>query len=145
MNVTSSSPKRREPVREETPQQRFLALAAHELKTPLTTILGAAELLMEGAEQDPDARRRFLGYILTEAERAQRLAETLLHLARTGHDQREPKLAATDLVGVAREAVFRMEPLARGAGMELRVEGERAFANADHEWLTSGQEGGHAR
>ena len=78
---------------------------------------------MEDVVQDPDARHRFLCYILTEAERAQRLAETLLHLAHTGHDQREPTLEAVDLVDVAREAVFRMKPLARGAGIELRVKG----------------------
>ncbi len=58
-----------------------------------------------------------------------------MHMARTGHDQREPKLEAADLARVAREAVFRMEPLARGAGIELRVEGEQAFATVDPEWL----------
>ncbi|MDQ4043500.1 MAG: HAMP domain-containing protein, partial [Actinomycetota bacterium] len=69
-------------------QQRFLANAAHELKTPITTILGASELLLTESKDDPEVRRRFLEHILSEANRMQRLSDTLLRLARTGVDMR---------------------------------------------------------
>src|SRR4029453_10704549 len=71
-------------------QQRFLANAAHELKTPITTIIGSAGLLLTGADEDPEARRRFLEHILTEGRRMQRLSDTLLRLARIGAERREP-------------------------------------------------------
>src|SRR5919107_820578 len=53
----------------EVKQQRFLANAAHELKTPITTILGASELLLTESKDDPEVRRRFLEHILSEAHR----------------------------------------------------------------------------
>jgi signal transduction histidine kinase len=116
-------------------QQRFLANTAHELKTPITTILGASELLLTGSEDDPEVRRRFLNHILSEARRMQRLSETLLRLARTGTDLRDPNVEIIDLDGVAREAVKRIETLAESAGLTLQVKGRGKPVWADHEWL----------
>jgi signal transduction histidine kinase len=116
-------------------QQRFLANAAHELKTPITTILGASELLLTGSEDDREVRRRFLNHILSEARRMQRLSETLLRLARTGADLREPNVEVVDLNGIVREAAERMKPLAESAGIALHVEGRNGRVRADYEWL----------
>ncbi|MDP9474496.1 MAG: ATP-binding protein [Actinomycetota bacterium] len=116
-------------------QQRFLANAAHELKTPITTVLGAAELLLTEEEDDPEVRQRFLNHIHGEASRMRRLSETLLRLARTGYDLEEPDLRVLDLDGVARQAAERMEPLADSGGLTLRVEGRGGRVRADHEWL----------
>lgn len=103
-------------------QQRFLTRAAHELRTPITTIVGAAELLLTGGEEDPEARRRFLEHILSEGRRMQRLSDTLLHLARVGAERREPSLREVSPTAVARTAIERVEPLARGAGIEIALE-----------------------
>ncbi len=120
----------------EASQQRFLANAAHELKTPLTTILGASEYLLIEYEDDPETRHRLLNHIFSEALRMQRLSETLLRLARTGVDLRDPELEVVDLDGATREAAERMKPLAESAGVDLRVEGRGgACVRADHEWL----------
>ncbi|MDP9457747.1 MAG: hypothetical protein CYG60_16665 [Actinobacteria bacterium] len=116
-------------------QQRFLANAAHELKTPITTILGSSELLLTEEEDDPEVRRRFLRHINSEAERMRRLSETLLRLARTGYDLQEPDLRVLDLDGVAKEAAARMKPLAESSGVALSVKGRGGRVRADHEWL----------
>ena len=61
------------------------ALAAdisHEFKSPLTSIRGAAELLREGAADDPPARERFLGNIIEDTQRLDRLVTRLLELSR---------------------------------------------------------------
>jgi len=60
----------------------FAADVAHEFKSPLTSIRGAAELLGEGAADDPDARRRFLRNIELDVERLDRLVVRLLELSR---------------------------------------------------------------
>ncbi len=55
---------------------------AHEFKSPLTSIRGAAELLAEGADRDPEARARFLSNIGLDADRLERLITRLLELSR---------------------------------------------------------------
>jgi signal transduction histidine kinase len=106
-------------------QQRFLANAAHELKTPITTIIGSAELLLTGADEDAAARRRFLEHILSEGRRMQRLSDTLLRLARIGAARREPDLQSVDPEAVARRAAERIEPLAQSAEVELQLDVRR--------------------
>ena len=116
-------------------QQRFLANAAHELKTPITTILGASELLLDGDEENPELRHRFLRHIHSEAERMKRLSETLLGLARSGFDYREPDLEVLDPRELAMEAIERMRPLAEAAGLALHAEGAGGRVRADRGWL----------
>lgn len=61
----------------------FAKHVTHELKTPLTAIQGAAELLRDGGEELSDAEReKFLNNILTDTERASRLLNRLRELAR---------------------------------------------------------------
>jgi PAS domain S-box-containing protein len=116
-------------------QQRFLANAAHELKTPITAILGAAELLLTEKDDDPQVRERFLTHIRSEAERMQRLSETLLQLAQTGWDRRDPDIGEVELLDVASRVAERMGPLADSSYVDLTVEGDGGRARADEEWL----------
>ena len=60
----------------------FAADVAHEFKSPLTSIRGAAELLVEGADDEPDARARFLRNIELDVARLDRLVSRLLELSR---------------------------------------------------------------
>jgi two-component system, OmpR family, sensor histidine kinase ChvG len=66
---------------------RLAADISHEFKSPLTSIRGAAELLLEGAADDPAARRRFLGNILADSGRLDRLVSRLLELSRLEADE----------------------------------------------------------
>jgi two-component system sensor histidine kinase VicK len=111
-------------------QQRFLANAAHELRTPLSAITLAAELLVAKDDDDPVARR-FLKHILTGAERMRRLSDSLLKLARVGWGRREPELEPSDLREVVRAAAEIAEPLAESAGLDVTVEGSSARVVAD--------------
>ncbi|MFT5354210.1 MAG: two-component system sensor histidine kinase ChvG [Polyangiales bacterium] len=60
----------------------FAADVAHEFKSPLTSIRGAAELLSEGAADEPAAREKFLSNILLDVARLDRLVSRLLELGR---------------------------------------------------------------
>ena len=111
-------------------QQRFLARAAHQLRTPLSGIIFAAELLVTKGD-DPVARRRFLEHILTGAERMNRLSDSLLKLARVGWGTREPELEPIDLSDVVHAAAEAAKPLAESAGLDVTLEGQSTWVVAD--------------
>jgi two-component system sensor histidine kinase ChvG len=91
----------------------FSADVAHEFKSPLTAIKGAAELLGESASDDPEAQRRFLRNIELDVERLDRLVSRLLVLSRA-EASNEP-LSPVDLTSVAERVA------ARSAGVDQRV------------------------
>lgn len=75
-------------------QREFLANVSHELKTPLTSIQGFGQAILDGAVESPEARQQAAGVIVEEAGRMNRLVLDLLDLARfdagTVQLQREP-------------------------------------------------------
>ena len=112
-------------------QQRFLTNAAHELRTPISNIALAAELLSTGAGEDPETRNRFLEHILSGTHRIQRLSETLLRLARLGWEQREPEIELVKPEEVVQAAAESMRPLSESAGVSIAIEGEGRPVLAD--------------
>ena len=64
----------------------FVANVSHELKTPITSIKGFAETLLDGAAEDPDTLRQFLTIIYDESNRIQLLIEDLLILSKLEKD-----------------------------------------------------------
>ncbi len=67
-------------------RKNFVASASHELKTPLTSIIGYAETLKEGALQSREKSLRFVNRILDQAQRLEYLVSDLLKLSRLEHD-----------------------------------------------------------
>jgi two-component system OmpR family sensor kinase len=70
-------------------QRDFLANVSHELKTPLTSIQGFAQAMLDGAVADDDSRNRAAQVIYDESDRLRRLVEDLLDLARLDAGQIE--------------------------------------------------------
>lgn len=60
----------------------FVANVSHELKTPITSIKGFTETLLDGAMKDEKALSDFLSIILKESERLQSLVQDLLDLSK---------------------------------------------------------------
>lgn len=111
--------------------QEFASHASHELRTPITAIRGAAELLESEWEHMPDAdRRRFVQNIGVDAGRMQRLVTQLLELARA-ENQRQPHAAPINPVLFVRECVSRfgervqVTEAAPGAPKEVTVSEEQ--------------------
>ena len=63
-------------------RREFVANVSHELKTPVTTIKGFAETLLEGAKDDPADLERFLGIVSRQADRLADIIDDLLTLSR---------------------------------------------------------------
>ena len=63
-------------------RQEFVANVSHELRTPLSLIKGFVETLIDGAEKNPDSRRRHLQTIEKQTDRLTFLIEDLLTISR---------------------------------------------------------------
>jgi two-component system phosphate regulon sensor histidine kinase PhoR len=66
----------------ETVRRDFVANVSHELKTPVASIKGFVETLLDGAVEDPDNARRFLAIVGRQADRLASIIEDLLALSR---------------------------------------------------------------
>jgi signal transduction histidine kinase len=73
---------RTDEMRREFAEADFVSNAAHELRNPLAGISGAIEVLRDGAKDNPQARDHFLTRLAEDAERMNRLTQSLLTLAR---------------------------------------------------------------
>lgn len=62
--------------------KEFVANVSHEIKTPITSIRGFTETLLDGAAENPDDRRRFLEIVMKQARRLEAIVEDLLSLSR---------------------------------------------------------------
>jgi two-component system, OmpR family, sensor kinase len=99
-------------------QRRFVADAAHELRTPLAALQLQAQNI-EGAESLQEARER-LAPLRGGIERARRLTEQLLSLARA---QASPAGKSTlDVASLAREIIAEYLPAARAKGVDLGMD-----------------------
>ena len=77
-------------------RKEFVADVSHELKTPITSIMGYADTLLEG-EYDDETRNKFLNVISTEARRMARLVTDLLTLSRYDNKKVETDVTSFDL------------------------------------------------
>lgn len=85
-----------EHVKLDTMQKEFVADVSHELKTPITSIMGYADTLLEG-EYDKETQEKFLNVIATEARRMAKLVTDLLTLSRYDNNKKLTQKESFDL------------------------------------------------
>ncbi|WP_192035609.1 ATP-binding protein [Halomonas sp. YLGW01] len=108
-----------------TREKRFIADAAHELRTPLAVLGLHAQNARDAT--DPGDRQESLDQLQAGVERATRLVSQLLMLARLDPDQdADHPRRRVDLLGETREALAKLTPLAGEAGIELALEADEA-------------------
>lgn len=103
--------------------RQFVADASHELRTPVTTIRGYAELFRTGALEDPDELEEAMRRTEQEAVRMGSLVDDLLQLARLDQG-RIPERAPVDLVALASDAVRDALAVAPDRSITLAADGE---------------------
>jgi PAS domain S-box-containing protein len=91
-------------------EREFVDNAAHELRTPLAAITSSIERLQAGARDIPEKRDRFLGHIQNESTRLNRLASSLLVLARAQTREEEPRREPLALCALVEELTGGLEP-----------------------------------
>ncbi len=119
--------------RRERAERDFVTNAAHELRTPLQTIMGAVEVLQGGAKEKPDQRDRFLSHVERESRRLARLVRALLVLARAQTETEAPLLTTTAVKPLLSEVAAGV-PLAPAVEMDVDCE-EDLIVSADPDLL----------
>lgn len=100
----------------------FVANVSHELKTPLTSIRGYVETLLDGALEDPEHNTRFLEKIDTNVHRLNHLVMDLLSLARIEEQEHGLELVRVDLPMLVDQAKQTYGEVAAGKGIDIEVQ-----------------------
>jgi len=103
-------------------RQEFTANVTHELKTPLQSIIGSAELLENGLVK-PEDTRRFVGNIRKEATRLVSLINDIIRLSQLDENH-EPATETVELAEVAKEVVEVLTVSAAKRNIELSIDGD---------------------
>jgi len=133
----------------------FVANASHELKTPLTSIRGFAETLLEG-DPPPPLKEQFLRAIRDNSLRLQRLVEDLLDLSRLESGGWSATREEVSVAAVAEEAWAQYEDAASERDIEFEIGGDvvatadsrglvQIFRNLMENALRHTEDGGHIR
>ena len=93
----------------ESVRKQFVANVSHELNTPVTSIKGFSETLLDGAMHDPQALEHFLSIILKESDRLQELIKELLELSKVEQQDFQLNLQEIDIVPVLTDTYAMLE------------------------------------
>lgn len=117
-------------------RREFTANVSHELKTPLHSISGYAELLKNDMVKRED-QIPFAGKIYDEAQRMIRLVEDIISLSHLDEGAKDMPKEATDLYALAEKAVRSLEPEAKTAHVTLELSGTPAILTGNSQLLYS--------
>ena len=118
-------------------QRDFLANVSHELKTPLTSLIGFSQALVDGSMLSDAERTRAATIVHEESQRVLRMAQELLDLARVEAGSMSLHIGAIDLGGHLAEELEIVRPRAntRGLRLDLSVPDDIPPVAADPERL----------
>jgi two-component system OmpR family sensor kinase len=103
-------------------QRDFVANVSHELKTPLTSIQGFSQAILDGTAEDEINRHRAVQIISSEANRMSRLVDELLDLARIESGQIKMMREPVDLVQVLETCIEKFALRARENNVTLTLD-----------------------
>ena len=116
-------------------QRDFVANVSHELKTPLTSIQGFSQAMLDGAVKTGEDYRQAALIINQESQRMNRLVGEILGLAKLQNGLSSLEMRPVELAPVLSQLILAMQPQAAGAGVNLAARyeqrGDIALADAD--------------
>lgn len=101
-------------------RREFTANVSHELKTPLQSIAGAAELLKSGMVKDSD-REKFIDIIISESQRMNRIIGDIIVLSKLDSDVWMHEKENIDFVKLTRDSVESLRHTAENASVKLTL------------------------
>ena len=122
-----------EKIQAEQNRREFTANVSHELKTPLQSIIGSADLIESGLVK-PEDMPRFIGHIKTDAARLVSLVSDIIRLSQLDENT-EMNRENVDALSVAKEALEMVGPIAESRNISLTIKGEPAPLTSVHKLL----------
>ena len=112
----------------------FVANVSHELKTPITSIKGFAETLLDGAADDPEALDQFLHIIFEESKRIQLLIDDLLILSKLEKDESTINVGPVEVGFVLDDILPVINQHAEQKNIDIQVDADKQLTfEADEE------------
>ena len=109
-------------------REEFMGSFAHEMKTPMTSIIGYADLIRSGTLDDEE-KAQAANYIFSEGRRLEKLSLTLLDILVLGND--EPTMSLNSPADLAAAMVKNLKPIYKREGIDLYFKGERGRCYLD--------------
>ena len=122
-----------EKIQAEQNRREFTANVSHELKTPLQSIIGSADLIESGLVK-PEDMPRFIGHIKTDAARLVSLVSDIIRLSQLDENT-EMNWENVDALSVAKEALEMVGLIAESRNISLTIKGEPAPLTSVHKLL----------
>ena len=116
-------------------RREFSANVSHELKTPLTSISGFAELMAEGVVEG-DKVQEFSRDIYKESQRMITLVEDIIKLSKLDEEAIEPDLERVDLYELSGEVLDSLRPVAERQNVTLKLTGSPAEISGVYQLLS---------
>lgn len=112
-------------------KKQFTANVSHELKTPLTSIAGYAELIETGIAKEPDIKP-FAATIRKQALRLVTLSEDIIQLSQLDeNDEQGIVFSSVDIYETAKDCIEALSINAKTKGITFTLEGESTFIRAN--------------
>ena len=125
---------REESANRESQRREFTANVSHELKTPLTTISGTAEILRSGMVRPEDVAH-FADNIYRESQRMTSLVSDILRLSQMEEAVQPVRKEPVDLYDVTQEVLSWLQEAAAAKGVTLSLTGTRAVVSGSEKIL----------
>ena len=117
---------------QEEEQRKFISNVSHDFRSPLTSIKGYCEAMLDGTIP-PEMQDRYLNIILTETDRLNKLTQSLLELNRFGKHERSLDIAEFDINQMIKNVLMTFEGICfkRHITFDLVLTGTEMFVVAD--------------
>ena len=110
-------------------RREFTANVSHELKTPLHTIAGYSELIINGMVKESD-KDKFMNVIFNETQRMSKLVEDIINLSRLDEGGKDMEKYHINILSTLKEVADNLNSTALDKQVEISVSGEDSFVYA---------------
>lgn len=110
-------------------QRDFVANVSHELKTPLTSIQGFSQAILDGTAETEDERKQAAQVIYDESARMHRLVLDLLDLAKLDSGTADITMTSVNMAALLNSIVEKFAPQSHKAGVEIKAVVEPGLPN----------------